>query len=129
MRLSSKRSILHFTDEELCVLKKRAEAKAGTGISTNEALLAHLHPLMLDAFGVPEDAFVGASVAINLRNKLSGVSARAIGNNVCVVHCSYDLKSPKGGAALAVHEAMREEVSEKELQKTIALANYTMTTC
>merc|ERR1712151_787703 len=82
---------------------------------------------MLDAFGVPEDAHVGASVPINLRNKLSGVSSRAIGNNVCVVNCSYDLKGPKGGAARAVHEAMREELSEQELQKTVELANYTRT--
>jgi hypothetical protein len=123
-----KRSILHFTDEELSVLKQRAEAEAGTWISTNEALLAHLHPLMLDAFGVPADACVGAAVPINVRNKLSGVSSRAIGNYAFVVPFSYDLHGPKGGPARAVHEAMREELSERELQKVVELNNYSMTT-
>jgi len=121
-----KRSVLHFTDQELTILKARAQAKAGTWVSTDEALLAHLHPLMLEVCGVPKDCWhcLGACIAVNLRGKLSGISPRTIGNVVCSGNCSYDLKDPTGGAALAVHEAMRRELTESELRRSIALWNH-----
>merc|ERR1712217_226032 len=49
-----KRSVIHFTDEELKALKTAAEHRAGTWVSTNEALMAHLHPILVDVFGSSE---------------------------------------------------------------------------
>jgi len=129
LKVPLKRSILHFTDEELSVLKIQAQTKAGTWISTNEALLAHLHPLMLDACGVPEECWhcVGAFSPLNLRGKLSGLSSRAIGNKICGFNLSYDLKDPKQAAARTIHEAMRKELTESEVCGSIELLNYQWT--
>lgn len=111
-----RKCIINFSDEELRVIKAQAESSAGTWVSTNEALLAHLHPLMLEAFGVSTTGKVGVKVPVNLRGKVKGISERAVGNNVASVNCTYDLREcEKTSVAARVHEALRSKLSERRL--------------
>merc|ERR1712070_128755 len=121
-----RKCIINFSDKELRVLKARAESSAGTWVSTNEALLAHLHPLMLEAFEVPKSSKTGARVLVNLRGKVKGIDERVIGNNVANVDCIYDLREcEKTSVPARVHEALRAKMSEKGLINGVQLANST----
>lgn len=116
------RTVIHFTDEELQALKASAEASAGTWVSTNEALLAHIHSVMLDAFEMPQHKRqLGCVVPCNLRGKIDGCSVRTTGNLVSSPSVTYDLSA---NGALSVHNEMRKELSKKELEKTVALINH-----
>merc|ERR1711982_10297 len=88
-----RKCIIHFSQGELQALKAHMQKNAGTWLSTNEALLAHLHPLMLEVFSVPLKGNVGVQMPVNLRGKVDGVGERAMGNNVTLVGFSYDVES------------------------------------
>merc|ERR1719440_2552343 len=90
-----RKCMINYSDEELRLLKAQAESSAGTWVSTNEALLAHLHPLMMEAFDVSISGKVGAKVPVNMRGKVEGINERAVGNNVAVINCVYDLQGEK----------------------------------
>merc|ERR1712176_479936 len=100
--------------------------KSGTWLSTNEALLAHMHPLMIDAFGVSLTEPVGAHVPVNLRGKVHGVEAGMMGNNITVVQCIYDAHADKTEhLAARIHNEMRAKVSESALLQSLRFANST----
>jgi hypothetical protein len=114
--------VISFSEEELRMLKAKAEADAGTWVSTNEALLAHLHPLMLEVFKVSVSGKVGAQVPVNLRGKIQGIDERAFGNNVAVVSCVYDVqRDQKSSVSARVHEALRAKLVEKNLINWVQL--------
>jgi hypothetical protein len=46
--------VLHFTDEEVKQIKALANRRSSTWISTNEAMLAHVWRLLLDAADIDE---------------------------------------------------------------------------
>eukprot|EP00457_Paulinella_chromatophora_P002796 gb/GEZN01002801.1/.p1 GENE.gb/GEZN01002801.1/~~gb/GEZN01002801.1/.p1 ORF type:complete len:548 (-),score=43.10 gb/GEZN01002801.1/:677-2320(-) len=84
-RHAVKRSVVHFPSSELRALKAQAEKEAGTWVSTNEALIAHLYPLLLETFGPPhlssaQSEALGVLMAVNLRDKMAGITSRMIGN-------------------------------------------------
>lgn len=118
-----KRSVIHFSDDELRALKSKAQAGAGTWVSTNEALLAHMHPLMLDAFNVPVTGRVGAQVPVNLRGKVKGVAERHVGNNVTVVPCVYEVQRGTKCLPAVVHHSMRELLADSKLMKMVQVQN------
>jgi len=80
-------------------------------VSTNEALLAHMLPLMLEAFNVSSNK-VGVGLPCNLRGKVKGISERAVGNNVSTPVCLFQRNqiSPS-----TVHEAVRRSLLERNL--------------
>lgn len=117
--MTQKRSVIHFSDEELKVLKAKAQQEAGTWISTNEALIAHLHPLLLDAFNISDRSKIGALLPVNWRGKISGVTERWVGNNVSVIPLVYDLDQDGKTAAKGIHEVMRAGLSEQQLVSDI----------
>jgi len=122
-----RKCIINYSDEELRLIKAQAVSSAGTWVSTNEALLAHLHPLMLEAFDVCPTGKVGARVPVNLRGKVQGIGERAVGNNVAVVNCVYDLRDgDKTSVPARVHDALRSKLSEKRLINWMQLANLSM---
>jgi len=123
-----RKCIINYNDEELRSLKAQAESSAGTWVSTNEALLAHLHPLMLEAFDVSPTGKVGAKVPVNLRGKVEGINERAVGNNVAIANCVYDLREgEKKSVPARVHEAMRSKLSERRLVNWMQMSNFTWT--
>jgi hypothetical protein len=119
-----RKCIINFNEEELRRLKAQAESSAGTWVSTNEALLAHLHPLLLEVFDVSTTGKVGAKVPVNLRGKVTGSNERVVGNNVAVAFCVYDLREgEKMSVPARVHEAMRSKLSEKSLVNWMQVYN------
>jgi len=126
-KMPQARCVLHFSDEELRRLKTSMQEKAGTWLSTNEALLAHMHPLMLDAFNVPKTGKVGAMVPVDLRGKVQGVDAAAVGNNIGIANCVYSLDGDKTEhLAARIHEEMRSQLSEESLLQSVRFANWSM---
>lgn len=119
-----RKCIINYSDEELRTLKAQAESSAGTWVSTNEALLAHMHPLMLEAFDVSITGKVGAKVPVNLRGKVEGINERAVGNNVALANIVYDLREgDKMSVPARVHEAMRSKLSERRLVNWMQVLN------
>lgn len=110
---TDKRTILHFSASELRGLKQRAQTSAGTWVSTSEALLAHLLPLVIDSFSVSHIADITVAIPVNVRSKVSGCDSREIGNRVF-----WRTIKPfpcKGSVALAIHESVRAAVAEPSL--------------
>lgn len=65
---------------------------------------------------MPKSSKTGARVLVNLRGKVKGVDERAVGNNVAVVDCVYDLQeSEKTSVPARIHEALRAKMSERNL--------------
>merc|ERR1712156_748022 len=122
--MPQQKCIINFSNEELRALKAKAEASAGTWVTTNEALLAHMHSLMLDVFDVRTTSKIGAHVPVNLRGKVQGIGARDFGNNVAVVNCVYEpQRSQKTSLSARVHEALRAKLSEKRLINWVQLSS------
>jgi len=117
--------IIHFSDDELRALKVQMQKHARTWLSTNEALLGHLHPLMLEVFSVPATGIVGVQLPVNLRGKINGMGERAVGNNVTLVSCVYDLESSEKSLPAQIHEEMRKKIAEDVLVKTVQFGNRT----
>merc|ERR1712032_834186 len=116
--------IIHFSDDELRALKARAEKGTGTWVSTNEALLAHMHPLMLEVFKVPATGIVGAQLPVNLRGKVNGVGEKAAGNNTTMIGCVYNLELNEHKSLSAqIHEGMRKNLAEDVLVRTVQFGN------
>ena len=67
------RQRLHFSGDALRQLKQEAEEGADTWVSTNEALLAHVYLLLLDAAGVQDRKQCGIAAAVDLRGKVGDV--------------------------------------------------------
>lgn len=119
------RLILHFSEEQLQALKRSMQS-GQQWVSTNEALLAHLHPLMMDAFGVQAEPCVqyGAKLPVNLRGKVKSVGARSVGNFVNQAEVAYTLGAEGGELASRVHDAMRAVLTEEKLVQSTAVANH-----
>lgn len=108
------RQRLHFSDKALKRLKHEAEVAAGTWVSTNEALLAHVYVRLLQAAGVQNRERCGIEVSVDLRGRLGAIPRRMLGRAVVNIELLTDLSDPvKAGAH--VHNAMREELEEKSL--------------
>lgn len=128
-RPAPRRSVLHFSDAQVRRIKARAEQQAGSWVSSNEALAAHLHPLFLEVFGVgaaeplPKGWATGALLPINLRGKVSGCCERTVGNLVTVAPVQWDLRA-EAGPAREVHEAMRAALAEPSLLQHVKSLNY-----
>jgi hypothetical protein len=96
---------LHYTDQQLRTIKSNAEEKAGTWISTNEALMAHVWKLLLRAANLlslddddptsssssSSSKFLGVSYTANLRDKFPGVSHRVAGNVIATPAFSIEI--------------------------------------
>jgi hypothetical protein len=62
-------------------LKREAEEGADTWVSTNEALLAHVYTLLLDAAGVLDREKCGIVMSVDLRGKWREAACRPVQSN------------------------------------------------
>jgi hypothetical protein len=124
--MSQKRCIIHFNEHEMRALKSRAQIEAGTWVSTNEALIAHLHPLMLDAFEVPKADKVASALVVSVRGKIPEVPDRSVGNPVLVLPLVYDVSSSEKPLIAQVHEQSRSKLSENNLLNAFQVNNRAM---
>ena len=115
------RQRLHFSGDALHQLKQEAEEGADTWVSTNEALLAHVYLLLLDAAGVQDRKKCGIAAAVDLRGKVGGVIpprmlGRAVVNTDAIAgeELLVDLSDPSK-AGERVHNAMRQSLDSSKL--------------
>mmetsp|Transcript_7236 Transcript_7236/g.18049 ORF Transcript_7236/g.18049 Transcript_7236/m.18049 type:complete len:560 (-) Transcript_7236:307-1986(-) len=119
-------TVLRFEPEALQRLKAEAEAKAGTWITTNEALLASLWTALLDVFEVSDEhrSRSGALVVVNLRGKVDGAAAQLAGNLATCINLRVNLSSLNVAAEHAIHKCMRSILSETQLVQKVKLDEY-----
>jgi len=103
-----RRTRLHFSDEELRLIKVRAEAEAQTWVSSNEALASHVQSLLRKELGAQQPLEVQCMV--NLRGKVAGVPPRSIGNYII----GPRLRAEDSGPA-AVHATFRGALTAQSL--------------
>jgi shikimate O-hydroxycinnamoyltransferase len=124
------RQCLHFSDKTLQQLKSKAEEGADTWVSTNEALLAHVYTLLLDAAGVHDRKKCGIVIAVDLRGKVGGaIPQRMLGRAVVNTNALageellVDLSDPTK-AGERVHNAVRRELDSSKLLCRHEAGNY-----
>ena len=121
---------MHFSADTLQRLKTEAEEGADNWVSTNEALLAHVYTLLLDAAGVDDRERCGVHVSVDLRGKVGElIPQRMLGRAVVNTNAAggdklvFDLSEPTK-AGERVHNAMREELEPSKLLCRHEAGNY-----
>lgn len=122
---------LHFSHHTLQQLKSEAEEGADTWVSTNEALLAHVYTLLLDAAGVYHNdrEKCGIVLSVDMRGKVELIPRRMLGRAVVNTddfggeELLVDLSDP-AKAGERVHHAMREELDSSKLLCRHEVGNY-----
>lgn len=123
-KMPQKRCVIHFSEDDLRALKVKAQEHAATWVTTNEALLSHLHPLLLEVFNVTPTGKVGAQVIVNMRGKVKGITERMVGNWVSLVHCVYEPQNcERKTLADQVHHDLRAKLTEEHLIHMIQVFN------
>ncbi|CAB9511353.1 Transferase family [Seminavis robusta] len=125
------RLVLSYTDAQVKQIKAKAEANSKTWVSTNEAVMALVWQLMLDAAGLDSNhrAGLGSSYIVNLRNKIPGISERLAGNVVTTTSMIVDMTKQGNfteGSSLEdlLHSSMRASLDPKRLQSAIQVHNF-----
>lgn len=133
------RLILHYSASQLQQLKENAATVANTWVSTNEALMAHLWKILVEAAQLTTDAqksILGATFAINLRSKLPGISKRLVGNVVTSSRFVVDFNKKKKGDSntgsrrsleAQIHTQMRSALSDQKLRTAFLVSNRAWT--
>merc|ERR1712086_1112222 len=123
------RQRLHFSEEALQRLKSEAEEGADTWVSTNEALLAHMYTLLLDAAEVQDREKCAMDCAVDLRGKVGDIiPQRMLGRAVVNTNNQggellVDMSDPTK-AGERVHHAMREQLDPSKLLWRHEAGNY-----
>jgi len=124
------RITLELREDQVKRLKDRAEAAAGTWVSTNEALMAHVWLALLDAYDLPQEdrKDLYANVVANVRGKIEGYPMRGVGTQIATMSAKVDMTGGFEAVAGRVHQGMREICQEQPLQRFLTLQNYSART-
>lgn len=115
------RILIHYSDLQAQRLKAQFLEQAGPDtpwVSTNEALIAHIWKLLLDAADLQESKrkCLGVLIPVNLRGKLPGVDDRLAGNVVALTSVPLDMTdNANEPLAKRLHDEMRAALVPKRL--------------
>ncbi|CAB9511356.1 hydroxycinnamoyl-Coenzyme A shikimate quinate hydroxycinnamoyltransferase-like [Seminavis robusta] len=132
------RLVLSYTDDEVKQIKENANANTKTWISTNEAVLAFIWQLMLDAaeLDVSQRECLGCVYPVNLREKLPGISPRLAGNILTHATVITDMSkrscvhsNNEDSLEQQLHNALRDSLKADKLEASLRIQNHRWSDC